>query len=138
MSNWTHVAGVIRIDSFRFDDGTPDFDKLIGKEMPWEGWRTIGEKEWNKAFKSNQLTYLPMGSEGSIQKTVWINPDEHCLAAFTITLFGDLRDHNNPDDVIKWFKKIINRLEKNHLGIRQAMITVENENNGTKSYIYKD
>ena len=31
MSNWTHVAGVIRIDDIRIGNTTPDFDKIILK-----------------------------------------------------------------------------------------------------------
>ena len=79
MSNWTHVAGIIRIDGLRCLDNVldkPDFDEIIGKECLWES----PEEVWDDA-KKNPEKYLPMGSEGSLQKTVWVNPDESCLAS---------------------------------------------------------
>ena len=36
MSNWTHVAGIIRVDSIRFFDDDIDFDREIGKECTWD------------------------------------------------------------------------------------------------------
>ena len=116
MSVWTHVAAVVRIDDFRFSDKPiPDWDEIFGKEClfhsPSEVWVDC-EKHPEK--------YLPCGSEGTLQKTAWINPDSHHTAAYTVTIFGDLRDFENPKDVIEWFKEIV---ESGKIGIRQAVIT---------------
>ena len=70
MSNWTHVAGIIRIDDLRLKDTIPDFDKLIGKELHFMD--TIAM--WDEA-RDHPERYLPQGSEGSLMKSVWINPD---------------------------------------------------------------
>ena len=72
-----------------------------------------------------------MGSEGSLQISVWDNPDKNCANAYTVSIFGDLRDHDNPQEIINWFKSKIN-----NLWIRQAVITVSNEWNGTFTWTY--
>lgn len=122
MSNWTHVAGIIRVDGLGF----VDFDKLLGKECLWES----PEEVWDD-MRNNSDDYLPMGSEGSLQKSVWINPDEHSLAAYTVSIFGDLRDHNSAKEIVDWFKK-----KCEGLWIRNAVITAQNELNGTETWTY--
>lgn len=130
MSNWTHVAGVIRVDYIKWDEDTPelDFDKLIGKECLWGSDYEIFED----ADKHPEL-YLPMGSEGSLQKSVWINPnDSHC-SRYTVSIFGDLRDHDSCDEIIEWFE---NKCKALGGSVRQATITVDNGRYGVKSYTY--
>ena len=138
MSNWTHVAGVIRIDYFKWDEDTPelDFDELLGKECLWSSDYEVYEDR----DKHPEL-YLPMGSEGSLRKSVWIDPDRASAARYTVSIFGDLRDHNSCDEIIEWFKnkcEFIDSDDEKLCGgcIRQAVITVDNECNGTKSYTY--
>ena len=130
MSNWTHVAGIIRIDDIRIGNTTPDFDKIIGKECLYES----ADEAWEDADKHPQ-DYLPMGSEGSLEKSVWINPDRSCIAAYTVSIFGDLRDHDDPNAIIRWFKDKIRELCERFI-IRQATITVDNEYNGTENWTF--
>lgn len=127
MSNWTHVAGVMRINLFRFDDTELNFDEIFGKEVLFES----PEEVWEDAAE-NPDKYLPMGSEGSLQKSVWVNPDKSQLFSYAVTIFGDLRDHGDPDEIIEWFKKKCELLY-----IRDAVITVLNERNGMKTYTYE-
>jgi hypothetical protein len=130
MSIWTHVAGVMRVDYIMWDeDTTPelDFDKLLGKECH-------DYDAFVDADKHPEL-YLPMGSEGSLQKSVWINPDDSCCARYTVSIFGDLRDHFSCDEIIEWFK---NKCKSFNGNLRQATITAYNECNGTKSYTYAE
>ena len=127
MSNWTHVAGIIRVNAFRFDDNiTKDFDKIIGKECLWDSPTEV----WDDA-DDNPDKYLPMGSEGSLQKSIWINPDKHSMDSYTISIFGDLRDHDNVKEIIDWFKE-----KCKQLWVRNAVITVENEYYGTETYTW--
>lgn len=129
MSNWTHVAGIIRVDGFRIDDKEElDFDKIIGEECLWGS----PSKVWEDA-EANPDKYLPMGSEGSLQKSIWENPDKNCLASYTISIFGDLRDHHSTTDIIEWFKE-----KCKSLWVRNAVITVRNERCGTETYTYVD
>ena len=129
MSNWTHVAGIIRVDCLRIDDMEElDFDKIIGKECLWGSPIEM----WEDA-EANPDKYLPMGSEGSLQKSVWENPDKNCLASYTISIFGDLRDHHSASYIIEWFKE-----KCKLLWVRNAVITVDNEWYGTETYTYVD
>lgn len=134
MSNWTHVAGIIRLDSFRFN-GEPDFDKLFGKELQWNS----DESEWVKADECPEK-YLPVGSEGSLSKTIWVNPDKSHIPAYTVSIFGDLRDHESAKSIIEWFKekcKLCNS-DNTHVWVRQATITASNEFYGTESWTYEE
>lgn len=130
MSNWTHVAGVIRVDYMKWDDIPElDFDELLGKECLWEA----DEETWVDA-DNNPNKYLPMGSEGSLQKSVWIDPDKSNIPRYTVSIFGDLRDHDSCDEIIEWFKNKCKLIGS----VRQATITVDNGYYGTKSYTYSE
>ena len=130
MSNWTHVAGVIRIDDLRITNDLPDFDELIGRECMYESPFEV----WDDAELHPQK-FLPMGSEGSLEKSIWVNPDTSCLAAYTVSIFGDLRDHYDPDAVIRWFEDKIKEISET-FWVRQAAITVKNEYYGTKNWVF--
>lgn len=134
MSNWLHVAGIIRIDLFRFkNEPEIDFNELIGKECLFDSHSEIW-RDYDKAPDK----YLPMGSEGTLQKSIWINPDKEDLPAYTVSIFGDLRDRNNAKEIIKWFKKLckkINTYNNYSIMIRQAVITVEVDSS-EMSYTY--
>lgn len=121
MSVWTHVAGIIRIDDIRLGDTLPDFDKLIGKECQWESPMEI----WDD-INENPQDYLPMGSEGSLEKSIWINPDKSCMSSYTVSIFGDLRDYEDSENIIEWFKNKINEINEIKW-VRQAIIISETE-----------
>ena len=131
MSNWTHVAGVIRIDDLRFDETKiPDFDKIFGKALRWED-------DWPEDIELKKEEYLPLGSEGSLEMSVHVNEDIQCMAAYVVTIFGDLRDHDSPDEIINWFKEkcdLINSSDDVIGGVRNACIVVENEWNGVRTW----
>jgi len=128
MSNWTHVAGIVRVDHLILDpeDGL-DFDAIFGKECLWESDASV----WKDADE-NPESYLPMGSEGSLRKVVWKNPDTSCLAAYSVMIFGDLRDHHDPAAIVEWFKDIC----ENKFSVRNASLEVVNEMNGVETYSF--
>lgn len=117
MSSWIHVNASMRIDDLRLDDSVPDFDELIGKECLFDSPESV----WDD-MDTNPDLYLPIGSEGSLQKSVWINPDKSYAAAYTVTIFGDLRDRYEEDaeKVIEWFKDKCAEINV----VRDAVITV--------------
>lgn len=119
MSVWTHVAGIIRVDDIRLlNKDLPDFDKIIGKECTFESVAEVLDD-----YDKNPNDYMPCGDEGTLQKSIWINPCKESAAAYTISIFGDLRGYEAPRPIINWFKETCNKLE----WIRQAVITVETE-----------
>ena len=126
MSNWTHVAAIFRIDSLPHEG--KDFTKIFGKELDYYD----STEKWNEA-SDHPEHFLPLGSECSLQMSIWENPDKSCMNAFTISVFGDLRDHDSIEEIIKWFDE-----KCSMLWIRQAVITVENEWNGTQTKTYGD
>lgn len=130
MSNWTHVAGIIRIDGYMEDD---EFDKLFGKEVHFDAPKEVWRDAWEHPEK-----YLPKGSEGSLYKTVWENPNKNHLARYTVSIFGDLRDHEDPQEIVDWFEKICQKL--GCFMVRNATITVKNDWNGTinKTFEFDD
>ena len=127
MSNWTHVAGVVRIDcitAFMVNKNV-DFHNIFGKELDFYDDSDV----WEDA-EENPSNYLPMGSEGSLKISVWENPRDECAARYTVSIFGDLRDHDSAEEIVEWFKNKIDEIEEdmeNGIWIRQACITVDNE-----------
>lgn len=124
MSNWTHVAGIVRINHLVLNpDDKIDFEMIFGREVLWD-------MDWSD-IECDPRPTLPMGSEGSLRMSVWQNPDPNSLAAYTISIFGDLRDHDDPNEIINWFKEKLKSFF-----VRQATITVQNEYNGTVNWTY--
>lgn len=129
MSVWTHIAGIIRVDDIRFTDEIPNFDIIFGKEWTFDDL-------WNSTpvyddFETNPETFMPSGSEGSLTKSVWVNPDRSEMGAYTISIFGDLRDYDTPEKIVEWFKE-----RCNEVWVRQAIISVETEGRDPLNYYY--
>ena len=79
MSTWTHVCGAIRIDDIRQISGG-----TLAKALAH--WQTL----------------VPEGSEGELNVTGWENPSVNSLASYTITVHGDLRDYDTPQEIVDW------------------------------------
>lgn len=119
MSTWTHVAGVVRVDAIRCGmTNEPNWDDIFGKEALWESSPCV----WKDADEHPEK-YMPCGSEGTLQKTVWTNPEKSCVAAYTVSIFGDLRDWYDVNAIVEWFKKIVTG---DDIWVRNAVITVNN------------
>ncbi|KKK95110.1 hypothetical protein LCGC14_2676090 [marine sediment metagenome] len=116
MSQWTHVAGIIRIDSMgaaivRGPDKEKNnkikeaVAKALGNTFNFES----SEEDWNRGS-------APAGSEGSLQYSVSSNSDgdEHALSWGYISIWGDLRDFGSEDvpSLTDWFQKSLERLLK--------------------------
>lgn len=115
MSIWTHVAGVIRIDTLF---PPPDMKERL-------------ERVWN--------TNTPRGSEGRIAATVYEHSDveEGGVVWGYIVLHGDLRDYGDKDSDIQAIVNYLNRCTDKTLSleetteplgcIRQGIVSVEVE-----------
>ena len=139
MSNWTHVAAVFRVDDLatlsKKTRSNPD--KVFGKECLLNGIDDDSIKAFSKEYKNamkHPEKYLPMGSEGSLHKSVWENPDPSELAHYTITVWGDLRDHESIDEIETWFRGCCEKLKG---WIRQACCTIVNDFNGARNIMYR-
>lgn len=121
MSIWTHVSAVFRVDGFQCFEGyvPPDWDAVFGKECLFESPKSV----WDDLLERPE-EYLPCGSEGTLEKSVWVNPDKSCSAAYTVSVFGDLRDWSDSRKIVDWFSDCcLNR----GLFIRNAVIDIEVE-----------
>ena len=110
MSQWTHVAGAIRIDTIDHEGVRAQINKVLGQTWKW-GDTVDPDTE-----------YAPYGSEGSIQYIITENPDESSITAFVVTFYGDLRNYADDAEIIAWFEKACNAFF-----IRQAAITINVE-----------
>lgn len=136
MANWTHVAGIIRVDhnlcdiigEFENNPRVLDFDKLIGKEVSFEDDISV-----YRDAVAHPEKYLPMGREGSLRKSVWTNPDTSGMDGYTVSIFGDLCGHNDPKEIIEWFKNKCKEILVTNW-IRNATIVADNEWNGIESW----
>lgn len=126
MSAWVHVAAIARIDYIPVLHGGAeiDFDKAFGKECLWDD----GDFEYAAEHEDE---FLPMGSEGSLRKTVWVNPHKNHAAQYTVSIFGDLRDVTSGQWIINWFKKKLSKM-----WVRQATITVDAEYAGITTWTF--
>lgn len=115
MSQWTHVAAIFRLDSFGKISDESIF-KAFGKEVTWDDLYDYDE--------SGDTKTLPMGSEGTLEMSIWHNSDEGCMASTTVSVFGDLRDYGGTDiDMLKeWFNDCCKQFM-----VRQAVMHVIDE-----------
>lgn len=116
MSRWTHVAALFRLDSF-YKITDEEIKKIFGKEVTWKQLVSYDERD-------NEKT-LPMGSEGTLEISIWHNPDEGCIASTSVSVFGDLRDYGGEDieELKEWFNECCN----NEFRVRQAVIQIIDE-----------
>ncbi len=96
MSQWTHVAAVIRFDSLRIDS---EIEKKFKPDLGVTCTFESEEKEWDACN-------VPKGSEGSLQHHTWENPHTHSLSAYTCMIWGDLRDYNNITEIVTYLNRI--------------------------------
>ena len=132
--NWTHVAGIIRINSPRYiGKNVEDLKKIIGREVSREeAYAALYEGE-SIAEKT-----LPYTDHGSLKLSIWENPDENSSAAFTVSVFGDLADHDSPQKIVKWFKKVVGECEDVFTFVGNACIVADNDLNGIRSWVYRE
>ncbi len=121
MSSWIHVSGVFNIDGVKnltVEEIEMSFEQLIdarlGKELSYD------DIYYNDVY-INENECLPLGSEGTLQKSICFNRVEDSINIGAITVFGNLRGCYNVDEYIEWFKK---KCELFY--IRQAVVTVTN------------
>jgi len=134
MSQWTHVAGVVRVDGMGMVLGMTPIDeeqaieKVMGKTVSYDS----PKEEWDKCT-------VPCGSEGSLQYKVDIHGTRSSLYRGTVTIWGDLRDYDNVNELVSWFKKVIGsfNISKDFpFGIRDAVMSIDVEGSSNRVICY--
>lgn len=130
MSEWLHVSGIFRIDKM---GRTLDCTTIFGKVCNNNDEVAVAE------FEKNPDRFLPCGSEGSLQMSVWeSNAEDDCVNSYTVSVFGDLRDcavsededtmhYVVSQDIIDWFLVTLRKLKCEHWSVRQAVITIDDD-----------
>lgn len=149
MSHWVHVAAIVRLDALRIggESFTDDIKAHFGKSTEdyscdWEDDESM--EAYGKAVADSYdhpEQWLPGGSEGTCSMQVWENPDKCCMASYTVSIFGDLRDVDTGDWIIEWFKEKLSdeALDGKNFLVRQAVITVEEEfGHAVKTWTWAD
>lgn len=129
MSQWTHVNAIFRLNSIgRIDD--EELIKIFGKSIGyWDMSKIEYDENWEVIDKEK---YLPMGSEGSLEMSIWHNPETSCIASTTVSIFGDLRDYESFDEIEEWFNRCCDKV-----ALRQAVCQVNVEGYDTKVFYRK-
>jgi hypothetical protein len=119
MSIWSHVNASFRVDYIQYDKpiwNENELDKIRKSCMNYENFSKIilergfgkvvtFEDLWNHNISRSYISehpdeFLPMGSEGSLNMSIWINPNTSSMANYTVNIFGDLRDHTDINGLI--------------------------------------
>lgn len=119
MSIWTHVAATIRFDAIRLT-GFPSLRPNLGNTCTFES----SPKEWDACD-------VPCGSEGSLQYHILENPRKEELAAYVVTIWGDLRSYDNVEEIIGY----LNRITTGTI-VRQGCCVIEVEGKETVFVAY--
>lgn len=124
MSTWTHVAAIFRIDAvkgFLGPQSKDDIKMVLGPIARFNGL----EEDWDACT-------LPLGSEGSLEYDIWENENHHMIDAFTVSVFGDLRDYYETESIEEWFNSLCSKFM-----VRQAVCIAETEGCEAKVFQYK-
>lgn len=117
MSIWTHIVGVIRFDSIQcIEENNFNCGNTVSFDDPEEKWDACN---------------VPCGSEGSLEISYWKNPCKSSMASDTVTIFGDLRDYENEQEIIDYFNSLIK-----DKWVRQACFSLHVEYKGTRTFVY--
>lgn len=114
MSQWTHLAGIIRLDNM--DANIVNLLTEVKKDKITEAVvKALGQTcNYDSSLEQWDRCGVPMGSEGSLQYAVFPNSDgdEHSLSWGYIPIWGDLRDFGNEkiSEIQDWFQKSLERL----------------------------
>ncbi len=102
MSQWTHVAGCIRIDNFidseeRMESELGRIREKIGEECSYD--------DLLNGVDPVDSCNIPCGSEGSLEYGI-SKPYSPGLPWICVYIWGDLRDYNDQNEIHEWIKKI--------------------------------
>lgn len=116
MSQWTHVAGIIRLDSIGANTIRAPVEAK-NNQIKASVTKALGNTcDYNSNEESWAQCSVPCGSEGSLQYSVHPNTekDDHNLSWGYVAIWGDLRnfDMNDVPIIEEWFQRSIELLKK--------------------------
>ena len=119
MSQWTHITAAIRYNYLEMLMGNSPIDMgCFGKPVGWED-----------DFKSEVPAItgsptLPCGSEGSLDYEIIKSKDESSLGCRDAIFHGDLRDYDDVEEILEYFKEITT---KDKYMVRSGVLEIDVE-----------
>ena len=107
MSQWTHVAGIIRLDNLGIviirSPGRDELEKILKESIV----EKLGKPSTYDSPPTDEECILPLGSEGSIEYQISSSGHEHEVTWGSLSFYGDLRDFGEEDypGLKDWFKE---------------------------------
>lgn len=120
MSTWTHVVGSIRFDCLPGLVPEP----RLGTTCSWND----NPKIWDAC----DVPCGSEGSEGSLQVVMHTVPGD-TIAKYVATIFGDLRDYEDEQEVIKYFNRIVDGQ-----WVRQGCFSFFVEGREVRTFVYDE
>lgn len=135
MSQWTHVAGIIRVDGvgnligLTHEDEKGRLEELLGHTANYDSPR----EDWDKCN-------VPCGSEGSIQYKVEMTGKPDDVVRGHVSICGDLRDYENVKEIENWFRGVLEKIhdvkgasaQRYPFIIRDAVMSIDVEFSGRR------
>ena len=119
VSQWTHIAGIIRLDSILDLIVKPEYRQQLEPQMP------------------NQPTHikpclerdLPLGSEGPVKYDILKtrNEESGSIVWGHVAIWGDLRDYNEAATIHRWVDGVCQRLIGAKFVIRDVVMSINVE-----------
>lgn len=139
MSQWTHVAGAIRIDALRtvipmdYEQAVHD---VIGQSTVID-WDSIDLRGIPNPSHGEDV---PSGSEGPIEYLIHENPMKSSMAAFDVLVWGDLRDFGEEgvSAIGDWLAGIIVGVREHSMSIRSLIVKVDVEYGPSHTFYLDD
>lgn len=136
MSQWTQVAGSIRIDAFL---GLGSSDELVRKELEKRLGAIVQfdspEEEWARTDKT------PMGSEGGIHYEYIVTAkDESSLSRGVVLIDASLRDFDTDDvdEIGEWLNRAFGSDKDAGFFVRQGVVQCSVEGKEIWYFIWDD
>lgn len=133
MSQWTHVAGHIQLDCFEgignpdyYHNGHEEFVKVAFGKI-----ETTQEKIGNRTYTFHSSDVVPSGSEGPLGYDIKVTGEQDegggPINWGYITIWGDLRDYDDVQEIYKWIKDSCN---KSVIHVRNCAVLISVEFQG--------
>lgn len=111
MSIWTHITGVIRIETGK-ELTDADIEHLLGKRLPYKASQSLKDE-----YENNPDSFIPKGLNFCIHN----HHTKYELNSCIVSIFGDIDDYIYEENMLAWFRE---RLKNSKLNIRQTCITI--------------
>ena len=134
MSQWTHVAGTIRLDFAPPILGLATHENII--QMIKNALGTPAN--FDDLMDDKDPVGIPWGSEGSIQYKITHTGTDHTFSWGHVVLWGDLRDFEDEKEIHEWLYEALEQLKAAHFHIRQAVVHIDVESQKKWILVHND